>query len=511
MSKEEKYDRQLRLWKASGQSNLERSRILLIAPNLTSLELVKNLILPGLGHFTIIDSEDCVITENDLSNNFYITEDQLGMNKAEVFGRNLNALNSDSGHDVVLIKESIHEFLLSSSTDDLKEKFQWENYDFIVSNWQFPTLLKLVDQLNLSLVVLNSLSFFGTIRIFQKSYKFIETHSEKILDLRLLDPWEELVAYSDSIKLEELELQQHSQIPFLIIQLKAMQEYKKQHNGEFPRAYSDRKVYKAIIQDWKKSYDELNFDEALTNSNKIFNFQKIPGDLQKIFDCLNEDFDSNDKFWLLVRSLKKFVDENDGYLPLTGVIPDMDSTTDNYMALKQIYKDKFTVDFNKFKEYLQELNTKEMDFQEDELVTFIKNSKYLYYSKLSSKLINNVEAFIDNFGKELGIVQSVILAFIMVENYYLQFKSIPNTDHFEPLISITKLFLNGQIQINETYEKVLHEIVRGEGQEVANISSIMGGIGGQELLKLVTLQYKPLDDFLVFDGLHSVSERFKIK
>ncbi|KAH3677269.1 hypothetical protein WICPIJ_008984 [Wickerhamomyces pijperi] len=509
MSKEEKYDRQLRLWQSSGQSNLEHSRIVLVSPNLASLELMKNLILPGLGHFTILDSEENVITEEDLSNNFYITEDQLGLSKAEVFASNLNELNLDSTHEVVKIEGTVQDFLAS---DDLSDKFPWNSYDFIVANWQFPSLIDLVQGLsNTSLIVVNSLSFFGTLRIFQKSYKFIETHSEKMLDLRLLNPWKELTDYSDSIDLEALDLQEHSQIPFLIIQLKAMEEYKRQHGGELPKAYSDRKVYKAIIQGWKKSYDELNFDEALTNSNKIFNPQKVPEDLQKIFDSLEGDFDAKDKYWLLVKALKIFVDSNDGNLPLTGEIPDMDSTTENYMTLKGIYKDKFSKDLTNFEGHLQELNVNEIKFTTDEIVKFIKNSKYLYYSKLSSKLINNVDLFIEDFGSELSEFQSIILSFIMIENYYLQFNTIPSLTDINALLNITKLFLNNKIQITETYEKVLYEILRVEGKELANISSIMGGIGAQELLKLITLQYKPLDDFLVFDGIRSVSERYKIK
>lgn len=48
-SKEKKYDRQLRLWAASGQQALEDAHILLInsGPGVVGVETLKNLVLPG--------------------------------------------------------------------------------------------------------------------------------------------------------------------------------------------------------------------------------------------------------------------------------------------------------------------------------------------------------------------------------------------------------------------------------------------------------------------------------
>jgi hypothetical protein len=46
-AKEIKYDRQLRLWSANGQSALESSHLLLINAAATGTEILKNLVLPG--------------------------------------------------------------------------------------------------------------------------------------------------------------------------------------------------------------------------------------------------------------------------------------------------------------------------------------------------------------------------------------------------------------------------------------------------------------------------------
>lgn len=48
-AKEKKYDRQLRLWAASGQAALENAHLLLVnsGPGVIGVETLKNLVLPG--------------------------------------------------------------------------------------------------------------------------------------------------------------------------------------------------------------------------------------------------------------------------------------------------------------------------------------------------------------------------------------------------------------------------------------------------------------------------------
>jgi len=48
-AKEQRYDRQLRLWGANGQEKLENAHVLLVnsGPGVVGTEVLKNLILPG--------------------------------------------------------------------------------------------------------------------------------------------------------------------------------------------------------------------------------------------------------------------------------------------------------------------------------------------------------------------------------------------------------------------------------------------------------------------------------
>lgn len=82
MTTTDKYDRQLRLWGAAGQRALLHSHILLISADGAGSETLKNLVLPGIGAFTILD--DHRVSARDLGSNFFVTEDSIGKNRAEV-------------------------------------------------------------------------------------------------------------------------------------------------------------------------------------------------------------------------------------------------------------------------------------------------------------------------------------------------------------------------------------------------------------------------------------------
>ena len=58
------------MWAASGQAALESARVLVISASATSTSILKNLVLPGIGHFTILDPANA--TPADAGNNFFL-------------------------------------------------------------------------------------------------------------------------------------------------------------------------------------------------------------------------------------------------------------------------------------------------------------------------------------------------------------------------------------------------------------------------------------------------------
>lgn len=70
------------LWAASGQSALENARILLVSGTATGTSILKNLVLPGIGSFTILDP--LLVTPEDAGNNFFLDGPRsIGKSRAE--------------------------------------------------------------------------------------------------------------------------------------------------------------------------------------------------------------------------------------------------------------------------------------------------------------------------------------------------------------------------------------------------------------------------------------------
>lgn len=100
-AKEKKYDRQLRLWGAAGQLALEETHILLVnnGTGVTGVEALKNLVLPGIGRFSILDP--ALVSEPDLGLNFFLDDSSLGKFRADESVRLLVELNPGvAGHAI---------------------------------------------------------------------------------------------------------------------------------------------------------------------------------------------------------------------------------------------------------------------------------------------------------------------------------------------------------------------------------------------------------------------------
>ena len=63
--------------------------------------------------------------------------------------------------------------------------------------------------------------------------------------------------------------------------------------------------------------------------------------------------------------------------------------------------------------------------------------------------------------------------------------------------------------LKQRTKDVLLEFDRAEGGELHNIASLTGGIVSQEVIKVLTKQYVPVDNVCVFDGIASKSAVFK--
>ncbi|KAF2012772.1 hypothetical protein BU24DRAFT_374542 [Aaosphaeria arxii CBS 175.79] len=85
------YDRQIRLWGVQAQERIRTANVLLVSIKALANEVAKNLVLAGIGSITLADHE--VVTEDDLGAQFFVSEADVGKNRAEASAPQIQKLN----------------------------------------------------------------------------------------------------------------------------------------------------------------------------------------------------------------------------------------------------------------------------------------------------------------------------------------------------------------------------------------------------------------------------------
>ncbi|CAK9441757.1 uncharacterized protein LODBEIA_P56250 [Lodderomyces beijingensis] len=515
VDKEAKYDRQLRLWAVSGQSNLENSSICLVNATSTGCEILKNLILPGIGSFTIIDNSK--VNKSDLSSNFFLKTNDVGRKTAECVKRNLCELNSEVKG--LAITESVEEIL---SRDKLG-KF-WDHFNCVVVSDYVASLQELIDILwskRIPVMVVNTIGFYGSLNLLSNETTVIETHDpSKLYDLRIDKPWKELQEYSDAFELDKLDDQEHAHVPYIVLFIKALSHWKSQHAGNSPTTYQEKKLFKTYIESLSRNILlETNFAEAVEKCHRAFQKTSVPESILNLIELSDADSwqlsSHYSIFWLFIAALKQFLANNDNMLPLPGNLPDMASNSVNYTLLAKIYRDKARRDqlaFTKEVHSILAAQGKPQDLvSQESIATFCKNTQLLFVA-IGSKSLNSSK-FLEQFENESSDSLSIYMGILTYNAFIKQYHSKPSLENKNDFIAIYQELINpnATTPISDTTERIFEEILVHNTTKYHNLSSFMGGVASQEILKLTTAQYIPLDNLFVFDGIKSSSERFKIE
>lgn len=442
----EKYDRQLRLWSAHGQKALEEAHVCLINATATGTEILKNLVLPGIGSFTIIDEHET--TNLDLESNFFCTSNRL---RGEVVTELLMELNPEvKGHF-------------------LKEKGTFENYTMVICcGFVTKRLLLEYEQsclvLGIPFLFVQTSGFAGMyIPVFQ-IHEVIESHPDSIVeDLRISRPFPELEQLS-LFDLGSMTKEERQSIPYPLLLLNLKNKF---HGIE--------KDFKSFLKAEFQKYGNLeNMQEALQKSYLTFSKLQRP----KIES-------SNSVFGKLQGALNQFFDLYNDY-PLSGSIPDMKSSTKNFVMLQNVYMDKAKRD----KEIIKQM----VNVPNDLLDIFCKNSRNL--KVLKTKNLFHKKQFIEE-DENFFSLEEVFWARLQFLEKYGGF------DDYDQDVERMKSFC-GQ----KTLDWVKEFCRAGEG-ELATTASFMGGIVSLEAIKLITKQFVPVSGTLIVDLISSKTKVLK--
>ncbi|RLO06187.1 hypothetical protein DYB28_010845, partial [Aphanomyces astaci] len=164
----------LRLWGARGQEKLMSTKLLLLNAGPTGSEILKNVVLPGVGSFEICD--DHIVSESDLGNNFFVTAADLNRPRAQVVTEWMLEMNSDVTGT----------FLVKRPSDVIAKATQ-------LVEPSLSALAKHCQEHAIPLLVLHSFGLFGYLRLQIPDHTIIDSKPDTPFhDLRLASPFSEL-------------------------------------------------------------------------------------------------------------------------------------------------------------------------------------------------------------------------------------------------------------------------------------------------------------------------------
>ncbi|ORZ36950.1 hypothetical protein BCR44DRAFT_1431168 [Catenaria anguillulae PL171] len=552
-AKTQKYDRQLRLWQAHGQAALERAHVCLVNATATGTEILKNLVLPGIGAFTIVDGAN--VTLNDVGNNFFtiLATDPTYLHKFSL---------------VIVTGRVPLSTVLAMDKDCYKH--------------------------GIPLCVVKSAGFVALARTVVRAHHVVEVHPDNpTRDLRLAQPWPELAAFVDSFPdFDSMSAHELGHLPYPVILIRLYKqwrnndpiapnrEFKSYVSSELARhtqrlqdaaaaalaaqgdAPSDSALATAIagaadLENWTEAVnnayhayseptvsseltDKLFKHKIVTNDEAVANLvmQGAPGDkiVEAAGDILLSPAHANVQpgstagpawppvFWAMVAGLKAFVEEKGGVLPLRGVVPDMKADTETYVRMQRIYRDKAAKDMADLRSRIRAISIPAVTAAGSTAGSPHPSSADL--PTAPHPLHVKTVAWIRDLSSDNPTTElAVYILFRACEYFHASQRRWPG-EHlrdFDGDVSLLKMAVNDVIRTlmkgkgreGEVATPVpsfmvnlddwVQEFVRAGPAELHAVAAFMGGVVSQEAIKLITAQYLPMTGMYVYNGIKSTS------
>lgn len=143
------------------------------------------------------------------------------------------------------------------------------------------------------LFAIHSAGFYSYFHInLEGTFPVVDTHPEveKTTDLRLLNPWPELSQFADDMTkdIDSLDNHKHGHIPYLVLLLHLLKEWRGSHDGENPTSTKDKKAFRAFVLSKMRSDNpegsEENFQEAEAAINKNVVAIRLEDGVKEIFE-----------------------------------------------------------------------------------------------------------------------------------------------------------------------------------------------------------------------------------
>lgn len=461
----DRFDRQLRLWGNFGHELLLKGQICFIVEKIDDpllLEVQRHLLLAGISKYLVFHSDKQRTPSKD-GFAFINENEELQALNPEIKPRwNFSPWSKIQTHNfkdvsaIVLIncKDACMLQDLSSRRENSKD---------------FPPVL--VTAVNYPLVY--------TYLWLKEIHFVLTTNPEYVIsDLRINEPWDEFLQLSQSLDFTSLREEELAEVPYPLILSKALRE-----------TSQDERPLHEKLDDYYLKYSpqalsDSNYRQAKRYARQVSRTSELGRQrIQELLCRLGKYEHSswhdrfNGRIMALCQALGRFLDRYH-QLPLPSEFPDMEAGTQFYSDLKVIYQKKARKDCEMIKSILTELG-------------FVDFPKEL------------IKKFCDNI------------------NYWTLLEPSVDGSSMPGIYSSTALmrYLNEHELTMSVHEKKLLGDVLGLAKDAYHPVTLMssfpataflGGVVAQEIIKLITHQYAPIENTFVYDLISDESLTIKL-
>ncbi|CAN7989608.1 unnamed protein product [Ixodes pacificus] len=527
-----KYDRQLSIWTTGTPLGVLRLFVCLCfcfaaaRPHTRSCSFL--LSHSGIGAFTIVDGNQ--VTAEDVGNNFFLDKDSIGKPRAQTATKLLLELNPDVQGDFV---DETPEHLLEHNPRCFS-KFSV----VVATGLKEKTLLDLSAKLwdaGVPLLVCRSYGMIGYMRLQVKEHPVVETHPDNALDdLRLDRPFPALRALVDATQMETLGDRDHSHTPYVVLLLKALDQWR-EPNEEAPLAESGLGVFQGACQTRLSVAGELRRNQRCSQGHGVgeANIELYVITVAFFFLLFRATFRLSAQWCLrdwLNAPAKRASWEPSGCPAITAIscvttAVVLEFCLHHVLKLIPQYHEESEKDVLAVYTRVQQLLTnlgKPQDFvTEADVRLLCKNahSLHLLRGRSIKQEHSPGEAKVHHILTNLDSPDSEMVYYVMlraVDRFYNEYNRYPGffEDQLETDISKLKSSLCHLLQDWASgpvaKDDYVHEMCRYGAAEIHTVAAFIGGCGAQEVIKLVTGQYVPLDNTFIFNAMASTSETFTL-
>jgi NEDD8-activating enzyme E1 regulatory subunit len=141
---------------------------------------------------------------------------------------------------------------------------------------------------------IRSMGFYASFSIqLPNDFPIVDTHPDPIssTDLRLLRPWPELLEFASrkTKDLDSLDDHEHGHVPYLLLILYFLDEWKKSHDGKLPSNFKEKNEFKKLIQDNMRldnpTMGEENYEQAVAAVLKNLNDPVANSAVKEVFNA----------------------------------------------------------------------------------------------------------------------------------------------------------------------------------------------------------------------------------